>query len=99
MTQIQISLLRSGLKCLKVGGELLYSTCSIAPEENEGVINHVLNEMKNYAISEIPNQYGVNGLTEVYGKPLMKELKFAQRLYPHIHGTIGFFLCLIVRKK
>jgi NOL1/NOP2/sun family putative RNA methylase len=98
MAQIQKLLLQSGLKTLKVGGKLLYSTCSIAPEENELIIDSVLNKMKGYEIVKIPHQYGVDGFTEVYGKILIDELRFSQRIYPHIHDTIGFFFCLIEKK-
>ena len=45
--------------------------------------------------SEISKNYGVNGLTEVFGIKLLEDLKFSQRLYPHIHDTIGFYFCLI----
>ncbi|MFX1377958.1 MAG: RsmB/NOP family class I SAM-dependent RNA methyltransferase [Promethearchaeota archaeon] len=98
MASIQKRLLLVGLKTLKPAGELLYSTCSIAPEENELVINEILEQEIDYSISEINEYYGVNGLTKVYGKSLRKDLRYSQRLYPHIHDTIGFFLCLI-RKK
>ena len=98
MASIQINLLRSGLEALKSGGQLLYSTCSIAPEENELVVNQVLRDNSNYSIIKIAFQYGVNGLTRVYGEELMKDLKYSQRIYPHLHGTIGFFLCLIEKK-
>lgn len=95
MSSIQKKLLSAGLKILKPKGELLYCTCSIGPEENELVINDVLDKDPNFVISEINESYGVNGFTQVYGKTLRKDLKFSQRLYPHIHDTIGFFLCLI----
>ncbi|MFX1593816.1 MAG: RsmB/NOP family class I SAM-dependent RNA methyltransferase [Promethearchaeota archaeon] len=99
MSSIQKKLLSAGLKILKPKGELLYSTCSIGPEENELVINDVLDKDPNFVISEINKSYGVNGFTQVYGKTLREDLKFSQRLYPHIHDTIGFFLCLIRRKN
>ncbi len=92
---IQKKLLNSGLKILKPGGTLLYSTCSIAPEENEFVINDVLQDRLDYSIIPLNNRYGVSGLTRVLGKVLRKDLKLSQRLYPHIHNTIGFFICLI----
>jgi len=95
MSTIQKRLLESGLKSLKTGGELLYSTCSIGPEENEIVINNVLNSLSDYKISEIPHSYGENGFTEVYGKSLREDLIYSQRIYPHLHDSIGFFLCLI----
>jgi len=98
MVIIQEKLLKAGLDALKPGGKLLYSTCSIAPEENEVVVNQVLQENANYSIIKIPFQYGVNGLTQVYGVELMEELKYSQRIYPHLHDTIGFFICLIQKK-
>ncbi|KKK42117.1 hypothetical protein LCGC14_0506220 [marine sediment metagenome] len=99
MALIQKNLLRAGLKSLKSGGKLLYCTCSIAPEENELVVNTILNELKNFVIVEIPKDYGVNGLTNVFGKQLIEDLKYSQRLYPHLHGTIGFYYCLIKRNN
>ncbi|MFX0181174.1 MAG: RsmB/NOP family class I SAM-dependent RNA methyltransferase [Candidatus Hodarchaeota archaeon] len=95
MASIQKKLLNIGLKILNPGGKLLYSTCSIAPEENEFVINEVLQNLSDYSISKIANQYGTNGLTEVFDHSLMSEIKLSQRLYPHLHNTIGFYLCLI----
>lgn len=95
MALIQKKLLKAGLNALKPGGKLLYSTCSIAPEENELVVHEVLEEERSFEISKISKTYGVKGLTEVYGKNLRKDLEYSQRLYPHLHNTIGFYLCLL----
>ena len=99
MSKIQKLLLRAGLKVLKPGGKLLYSTCSIAPEENELVLNDVLQDESDFSIIKINNQYGIDGLTHIFGKTLIEDIKLSQRLYPHLHDTIGFFLCLIKRKN
>jgi len=98
MSKIQKLLLRAGLKVLKPGGKLLYSTCSIAPEENELVLNDILQDESDFSIIKINNQYGINGLTRFFENTLLEEIKLSQRLYPHLHDTIGFFLCLIKRK-
>ncbi|MCA9395722.1 MAG: RsmB/NOP family class I SAM-dependent RNA methyltransferase, partial [Candidatus Omnitrophica bacterium] len=45
MRKKQIGLIRSGIRCLKSGGTLVYSTCTFAPEENEGVIHFILKKM------------------------------------------------------
>lgn len=95
MSSIQKKLLKSGLDALKPKGELLYSTCSLAPEENEFVVHEVLEERTDVEIIKISESYGVEGITEVYGKSLRANLKYAHRLYPHIHDTIGFFMCFI----
>jgi NOL1/NOP2/sun family putative RNA methylase len=95
MSKIQGDLLKAGLSSLKSGGTLLYSTCSIAPEENEMVIDKILRDKPEFRIVKIPYDFGVNGITEFNGFSFLEDLKNAQRLYPHLHDTIGFFLCLI----
>ena len=99
LSKIQESLLEAGLRVLKPGGELLYSTCSIAPEENEFVVNSVLDKTNKFSVSKIPIQYGTEGLTKVLNQTLSSDLKLSQRIYPHLHDTIGFFLCLIKRTE
>ncbi|MFW9971230.1 MAG: RsmB/NOP family class I SAM-dependent RNA methyltransferase [Candidatus Odinarchaeota archaeon] len=99
LSSIQKKLLLAGLQMLKSSGELLYSTCSIGPEENELVVNEVLEQEPDFSVSEISESYGTNGLVSVYGKSLREDLKNSQRLYPHIHDTIGFYFCLIRRDK
>jgi 16S rRNA C967 or C1407 C5-methylase (RsmB/RsmF family) len=95
MSEIQKNLLRTGLSMLKSEGRLLYCTCSIAPEENELVVNEVLKKLENFNIVGIPREYGVSGLTKVFGINLIESLQLSQRMYPHIHDTIGFYYCLI----
>lgn len=98
MSSIQKRLLTTGLKALNSGGMLLYCTCSIAPEENELVVDEVLNKSNNFKIVEISKNYGVKGLTNVFGVNLLEDLMFSQRLYPHLHNTIGFYFCLIKKE-
>ena len=98
MSSIQRKLLTTGLNALNPGGMLLYCTCSIAPEENELVVDEVLNKSNNFNIVEISKNYGVKGLTNVFGVNLLEDLKFSQRLYPHLHDTIGFYFCLIKKE-
>ena len=95
MASIQKNLLKAGLTSLKEGGKLLYCTCSIAPEENELVVNEILSEQDNFGIIKISKNYGLKGLIEIFGNKLIEDLKLSQRLYPHIHDTIGFYFCLI----
>jgi len=98
MASIQRKLLKAGLKVLKSEGKLLYCTCSIAPEENELVINDVLNELNNFTVSKLSGKYGVDGLNKVFGINLRDDLKFSKRLYPHRYDTIGFYYCVIKKE-
>ena len=45
--KFQTSLIEEAIKHLRVGGELIYSTCSILKEENEDIINYCLNKYNN----------------------------------------------------
>ncbi|MFX1495994.1 MAG: RsmB/NOP family class I SAM-dependent RNA methyltransferase [Promethearchaeota archaeon] len=97
LAKVQKELLNAGLHSLKQEGLLLYSTCSISPEENELVIDKVLRNQSKFKIQKINKNYGMQGLTSYYKKHLLDDLKYSQRLYPHLHNTIGFFFCLIKR--
>lgn len=100
----QGNILRVAAKLVKPGGYLLYSTCTFAPEEDEGVINELL---KGYAdgtgfdVVELPLFPGF-----VRGKPgwlkqpdgLQPGLDGAVRLFPHRLEGEGHFACLLRRK-
>ncbi len=95
ITKIQEDLLSAGLVSLKNNGLLLYSTCSIAPEENEYVINNVLKRKSGFKIEKIHQQFGIPGYNQILDDELINDLKYSQRFFPHIHDSIGFFICLI----
>ncbi|MFO8018654.1 MAG: RsmB/NOP family class I SAM-dependent RNA methyltransferase [Promethearchaeia archaeon] len=95
MANIQKKLLQTAIDELKEGGELVYSTCSIAPEENEFVINSILKKNRNIKVMKPGEGFGVPGFTKVFGKTLDNSLQYAQRIFPHIHDSIGFFFCLL----
>lgn len=99
MSQIQKSLLERGLGKLKNNGILLYCTCSIAPEENELVVDAVLKKKRNFSIIKSPIDFGTPGYTTVYKKELDHSLKDSIRLFPHAHDSIGFYYCLIQRNS
>lgn len=94
-SQLQKELITSAIKSLKPGGVLVYSTCSLTPEENELVIQYAL-ENFNVEIGEI--EWGDPALTEIpdHGK-LDKNIGKCRRFYPHKHGTSGFFVAKLIR--
>ncbi len=101
LTRLQILLLKTALDLLEDNGILVYSTCSIAPEENEYVILRVLEKYKNSNIELLPINIniGTSGLEEYKNIHFGKEFKRCKRLYPYIHGTEGFFIAKLRKKR
>ena len=59
----QLRLLESACRCLRVGGEVLYATCTMAPEENEGVLHQFLERRErrsDFHMSLVPIDWRVN---------------------------------------
>ncbi len=46
LPEVQLEILKTASKYLKIGGELVYSTCTVLKEENEFVVNRFLEENK-----------------------------------------------------
>ena len=83
----QRRLLRAAGELLERGGELVYSTCTLTLEENE---ENVLWARDVLGLEPVEVQPRV-------GLPGMLGLREAQRLYPHLHDTVGFFLAKLVK--
>ena len=94
-SRIQKHLAENAIGCLKIGGELLYSTCTHAPEENESIIQHLLDNF-DISIEEISLPLKARqGITEWQGRKFSEEIKKCVRIYPQDNDTEGFFLCKI----
>ena len=101
LPKIQKNLLKSALEILKPTGEIIYSTCTHAPEENEDVMNSILDEFENQIEIEkislpICCQPGVGGWEE---NKFSSELNKACRIYPQGNDTEGFFLVKIKKNE
>lgn len=93
MANLQKQLLTSALKVLKKGGIIVYSTCSLAPEENEFIIDWALKQFPLEIVETKFSAFGEEGLTSPFNRKVNPNLKKAIRLYPHKHMTEGFFFC------
>lgn len=83
LSRLQEQLIVIAYDLLKPGGTLVYSTCTIAPEENECVVNYLLKRRK--AVIEpidIPIDHANNGLIEWHGKKMTSALSSTYRLLP-----------------
>jgi NOL1/NOP2/sun family putative RNA methylase len=99
MARIQKKLVSEAIKILRINGEMVYSTCTLSPEENEEVVQF-LKENFNIAIEpiEIPMKTRP-GITNWNGKEFHEELKNCCRIYPHDNDSDGFFLAKIRKIK
>ncbi len=71
--EIERSILKGLAGCVKPGGVLLYSTCTVLRRENEEVAEKFLREH---------GEFSADGM---------------RTLWPHIHGTDGFFICRMIK--
>ncbi|MFW9964528.1 MAG: RsmB/NOP family class I SAM-dependent RNA methyltransferase [Candidatus Sifarchaeia archaeon] len=92
-------MLEAAVNILAEGGTMVYSTCSIAPEENEYVVDDILKRHPEMYIVEISAEFGSPGYSEPYGIKLNESLKLARRFLPHLHRTEGFFICKMKKKE
>jgi 16S rRNA (cytosine967-C5)-methyltransferase len=88
MADLQYKILCSAAHRVAIGGRLVYCTCSITVDENEGVVRAFLDENPDFVAVEAAPRIGEPGLRGLYE---------AQRLYPHLHDCNGFFIAKMVR--
>jgi NOL1/NOP2/sun family putative RNA methylase len=96
---LQYQLLKAGLKALREGGALLYSTCSVTVEENEYVISLILEEHDDIKVDEPPIRGGDRGITDYSTLRIASETARCKRFFPHRHGTEGFTICRIRKAR
>lgn len=92
----QMRLFSSAVKGLKLGGTLVYSTCTIYPEENENLVAWALSIFPNLRLVAQEPHLGLTGLNP---NSLLTEeqCKYLQR-FDSIHmDTIGFFIAKFVK--
>jgi NOL1/NOP2/sun family putative RNA methylase len=101
LAKLQKWMLRSAVSATKPGGRIVYSTCTLSPEENEEVIDWILEKEKgNIEITQfsITNIQFSNGITEWEGGEYNPEVKKCARINPS--GTMeGFFVASIRKIK
>lgn len=94
-SRMQKKMLAHALKCLKVGGTLVYSTCTHAPEENESVVDFALRNFKVSVESvKLPLKCR-SGIGEWDGEKFNNEVNKTCRIYPQDNDSEGFFVAKI----
>lgn len=94
----QYGILSEAAKMLRPGGVLVYSTCTFAPDENEGVISRFLKEHDDFAVEEIPyDDVFVPGRPEWISEPA-KGLSHTMRLMPHKLKGEGHYIARLKKR-
>lgn len=83
---LQYSILSASAKYLRVGGTLVYSTCTLNPRENEEIVERFVSEHPDYSLCDFEvGEY--------------KSCKGTFTIYPDLHNSDGFFVSKIKRNK
>jgi len=97
LARMQERLILHGFDLLRSDGVLVYSTCTLAPEENEAIVARLLSERD--AVVRPPDLHvpACPGLTEWNGTRFPDQLANCRRIYPHHFDSGGGFVARIER--
>jgi len=110
MASLQHSLIESAVHAAKVGGRIVYSTCTLSPEENEGVIMDILRKFPDQlevidprTLNMAPDGYWDKAIAD---SAKVQEAHFGTtekplpllRLWPQTYDTEGFFSAVLLKK-
>ncbi len=92
--------LHSAFQAVKPGGQVVYATCTLAPEEDEAVIDALLKAYPQSAtIEAVSNLVTAPALTHDGDVGFHADVQRAIRLWPHLYDTSGFFATLIRKRE
>lgn len=91
LINLQKQLINIGKEYVKSGGILIYSTCTIEPEENILLINEFLEDNKDFKLVSIEDEFH-------YKEDLSTLDSGYIQLFPNIHNTDGFFIAKMKRE-
>ncbi|MGN0978974.1 MAG: RsmB/NOP family class I SAM-dependent RNA methyltransferase [Candidatus Avoscillospira sp.] len=90
----QLEILRSAARMLAPGGRLVYSTCTFAPQENEGVISRFLETEPDFSVANADAPWFMPGRPDWIEDPA-PGIEHTFRLWPHkLHGE-GHFAAIL----
>lgn|SRR3989338_3452035 len=93
LSRLQKQLLESASKCLDENGEIVYSTCSLDPEENEEVIDFAVGKLGLTTEKIELNGIKYDRSLKSFNRDYLPEVRHAIRIHPFDNFTEGFFIC------
>lgn len=91
----QLAILNSAAKMLDNDGYIIYSTCTFAPCENEGIIFRFLKDNPDFELCDIPVLDMLSAGSDKYINAEFDELSKTRRIFPHRHNGEGHFIALL----
>ncbi len=99
LPDLQKKIILRGFDLLKDQGQMVYSTCTYNPEENESVINHLMHERDAVLLPiDVGAEYEP-GILKWKQETYDEQLRKAARFYPHKIDSVGFFMARIGRRS
>lgn len=99
MARLQVQLLEAAIHAAKVGGTIVYSTCTLTPEENEGVVLQILKMFGNRVTVEKPEgEWAMQPINDSIRVQKTIDPDAAEpmlRLWPQTLDTEGFFSVIL----
>jgi NOL1/NOP2/sun family putative RNA methylase len=94
----QVTILEQAAQLVRIGGKLVYSTCTYSPEENEAVLDIFLSAHPDFELADILSTPGYQpARPEWIGLPRNNRLSRAVRIWPHLAQAEGHFITLLVK--
>jgi NOL1/NOP2/sun family putative RNA methylase len=98
LSKLQKQLIRAGYSCLKPGGKMIYSTCTLDPSENEEVVDFLLRNTS-AEVERIDFKGNARkGMIEFGDREFDERVKYCLRIHPQDNDTEGFFIAKIVKE-
>lgn len=92
LSKLQMKILNNAKNYVKIGGTLVYSTCTLEKEENIDLIKEFLKANSNFRLVNMEDMVKKSENLETLEKGYIQ-------LYPHIHNTDGFFISKMIKER
>ncbi|XP_055853674.1 5-methylcytosine rRNA methyltransferase NSUN4 [Episyrphus balteatus] len=100
--ELQANILTNCIRLLKPGGSLVYSTCSLSPIQNDGVVHMAMHEAFNehgITVKVKDLSFLIQLFSDIFKFENPKGLKYGQMVVPFLPANFGpAYFCKITRK-
>jgi NOL1/NOP2/fmu family ribosome biogenesis protein len=91
----QAHLLSTAAKLVRIGGLLIYTTCTFNPEENEAVVDTFIKSRRDFKLVELSKLTGLSPGQPTWIEDGNEDLKRTVRIWPHLSVGEGHFIAIL----